>query len=63
MGFVEMNESVPAPYLTRIDSRGRITVRKEHREFMGLQRGGPIEWFVDQEGHACFKKAEGKKLK
>ena len=56
MGFVEMIEAaLPAPYVAKLDSRGRLIIRKKHREFMGLPKGGPVEWFVNSDGQLVFQ--------
>ena len=50
-----MNETAPAPYVTKMDKRGRLVIRKSHRAFMGLPAGGPIEWFINEDGHVALR--------
>ncbi len=44
-------------YETRVDSRGRVVVRKTLREAMGLPAGGPVEWFMNEEGDLALRAA------
>jgi bifunctional DNA-binding transcriptional regulator/antitoxin component of YhaV-PrlF toxin-antitoxin module len=46
---------------TRMDWRGRIHIHRDIRKIMGLLGGGKIEWFIDKEGRAVFRKAKPKK--
>jgi bifunctional DNA-binding transcriptional regulator/antitoxin component of YhaV-PrlF toxin-antitoxin module len=53
-----MNQTSPEPYYGKVDSRGRIVIRKAHREFMGLPNGGKVEWYLHEDGQVALRAAK-----
>jgi bifunctional DNA-binding transcriptional regulator/antitoxin component of YhaV-PrlF toxin-antitoxin module len=45
----------PDCYYSKVDSRGRIWVRKAMREHMGLPSGGQIVMKINDEGHLVLR--------
>jgi bifunctional DNA-binding transcriptional regulator/antitoxin component of YhaV-PrlF toxin-antitoxin module len=45
----------PVGYYSKVDSRGRIWVRKAMREHMGLPSGGQIVLKINEEGHLVLR--------
>lgn len=43
---------------TTMDQQGRVFVNRDIAKAMGLQDGGKIEWFINDDGHAAFRKAK-----
>lgn len=41
-----------------MDQQGRVFVHREIAKAMGLQGGGKIEWSIDDNGNASFRKAK-----
>jgi bifunctional DNA-binding transcriptional regulator/antitoxin component of YhaV-PrlF toxin-antitoxin module len=53
-----MKQTPPEPYDGKVDSRARIVIRKAHREYMGLPNGGPVEWYINEDGQAALRAAK-----
>lgn len=53
-----MSQIQPEHYYGNLDSRGRIVIRKAHREFMGLPNGGKVEWYINDDGQAALRAAK-----
>jgi bifunctional DNA-binding transcriptional regulator/antitoxin component of YhaV-PrlF toxin-antitoxin module len=53
-----MTQTPPEPYYGKVDSRGRIVIRKAHREFMGLPDGGAVEWYLNKDGKVTLGAAK-----
>jgi bifunctional DNA-binding transcriptional regulator/antitoxin component of YhaV-PrlF toxin-antitoxin module len=52
-----MVQKIPEFYESKLDTRGRIVVRKAFRDFLGLPDGGKIEWIINDDGQAIIKTA------
>jgi bifunctional DNA-binding transcriptional regulator/antitoxin component of YhaV-PrlF toxin-antitoxin module len=48
----------PEPYLTKVDSRGRLVIRKALRESMELPNGGAVKWSMNEDGQVALRAAE-----
>jgi bifunctional DNA-binding transcriptional regulator/antitoxin component of YhaV-PrlF toxin-antitoxin module len=53
-----MKQTPPEPYYGIVDSRGRVVIRKAHREYMGLPNGGAVEWYINEDGQAALRAAK-----
>ena len=53
-----MNQTLPEPYYGKVDSRGRIVIRKAHRKHMGLPNGGAVEWHINEDGQVTLRAAK-----
>ena len=45
---------------TVMDQQGRIFVNSDLRKIMGLQNGGPVEFFINGQGEAVIRAANRK---
>ncbi|MBX9885323.1 MAG: hypothetical protein K2X68_10160 [Novosphingobium sp.] len=43
---------------TIMDQQGRVFVNRDIAKAMGLQGGGKIEWFINDDGHVSFRKVK-----
>jgi AbrB family looped-hinge helix DNA binding protein len=50
-----MNKVRPQPYDSKVDSRGRIVIRKAQREHIGLPNGGRIALYENEDGQLAIR--------
>lgn len=50
----------PPTYVSRMDGRGRIVLRKAMREKLGMPQGGRVELYINEDGVLAIASAKAR---